>query len=71
VKKGYTLKKGDGLDLVHATIGTAYASVSTVDKVWKRRLGTAIPPGLPTARFFYRPELNQLIEVVDRASAAL
>jgi hypothetical protein len=67
--KGYALKKGDGLDLVHAVIGTAYASVTTVEKAWKRRLTAAIPPGLPIARFFYRPELDQLIEVVERAPA--
>lgn len=64
--KGYKLKKGDGLDLCHAVIGTAYASVTTVDKAWKRRLTAVIPTGLPTARFFYRPELDQLIEVVER-----
>lgn len=64
---GYKLKKGDGLDLVHAVIGTAYASLTTVDKAWKRRLTIAIPPGLPTARFYYRPELDRLIEAVARA----
>lgn len=35
--KAYALKKGDGLDLCHAVIGTSYASVTTVDKAWKRR----------------------------------
>jgi len=64
--KGFKLKKGDGLDLVHAVIGTAYASVTTVDKHWKRRLTDAIPPGLSTAGFFYRRELDQLIEAVER-----
>ena len=66
--KGYKLKRGDGLDLCHAVIGTAYANVTTVDKAWKRRLTAAVPPGLPTARFFYRPELDQLIEAVQRAT---
>jgi hypothetical protein len=67
--KGYKLKKGDGLDLCHAVIGTAYASVTTVDREWKRRLTAAIPRGLPTARFFYRPELDRLIETVVQAPA--
>jgi len=65
--KGYALKKGDGLDLVHAVVGAAYASVTTTDKSWKRRLVTAIPPELLTARLYYRRELDQLIDAVVQA----
>jgi hypothetical protein len=65
--KGYSLKKGDGLDLAHAVIGAAYASVTTTDRSWKRRLVAAIPPELPTARLYYRRELDQLIAAVIQA----
>lgn len=58
--KGHPLKPGDALDFSHAVMASAFASVATLDKHWKRRVeGLPKPNGL--ARVYYEPELDQMV----------
>lgn len=62
--KAYQVKKGDGLDFCHAVMGSAFASVATLDKHWKRRVeGLPRPNGL--ARIYYQPELDQMVTDIE------
>jgi hypothetical protein len=46
----YNLKRGDGIDLCHAVIGSSFGSVVTLDKHWKRRVEELPKPnGLATS----------------------
>src|SRR5213082_3172514 len=36
--KAHRLKEGDGVDFCHAVMASAFASVATSDKHWKRRI---------------------------------
>jgi hypothetical protein len=62
--KAYQVKKGDGLDFCHAVMGSAFASVATLDKHWKRRVeGLPKPNGL--ARIYSGTELGQMVTDIE------
>ncbi len=62
--KAYQLKKGDALDFCHAVMASAFASIATLDKHWKRRVeGLPKPNGL--ARIYYQPELNKMVTDIE------
>lgn len=65
--KGYKFKPHDGLDLCHAAIASAYGSVVTLDKQWKRRI-EALPTPNQLARTYYRNELDQLLDAMEALS---
>lgn len=62
--KAYQVKKGDGMDFCHAVVGSAFASVATLDKQWKRRVeGLPKPNGL--ARIYSKPELDTMVADIE------
>jgi hypothetical protein len=65
--KHYTLKKGDGRDLCHAVLGSAYGSVAALDKHWKRRV-EALPKPNGLARIYFAGELEQLVADLEAAA---
>jgi hypothetical protein len=56
--KQFTLKKGDGRDLCHALLGSAYGSLAALDKHWKR-LVEALPKPNGLARIYSANELRK------------
>ena len=53
----------DGIDFGQAVIGSAYASVATLDKHWKRRVEMLPPNRL--ARIYYQQELDQMVRDIE------
>lgn len=68
--KAYQFKKNDGLDLCHAVVAAAYASIATLDKQWKRRVEN-LPRPNELATIFYRPEIEELVTTFEAAVASL
>ena len=62
----YKLKKGDGRDFSHAVMGSAFASVATLDKQWKRRI-ESLPKPNQCARIYYEPELDRMVSDIESA----
>lgn len=55
-----SLKKGDGMDFCHTVMATAFASIATLDKHWKRRV-ESLPKPNRLARIYGPSELDQLV----------
>ena len=68
--KQFTLKKGDGRDLCHAVLGSAYGSLAALDKHWKRRV-EALPKPNGLARIYSANELDQLVGDLEGAASEL
>jgi hypothetical protein len=64
--KSHQLKKGDGIDLSHAVMASAFANFGAIDKHWKRRID-ALPKPNQLARIYYEPELDQMIDDIEAA----
>ena len=64
--KGWQIMPNDGIDFGQAVIGTAYASITTLDKHWKRRVETILPKPNPLAKIYYRPELDKMVQAIER-----
>jgi len=62
--KGYQLKKNDGLDFCHTVIGSAFASVATLDKQWKRRVAN-LPKPNRVAPVFCANELDTMVALLE------
>jgi hypothetical protein len=62
--KSHRLKKGDGCDFCHAVIASAFASVATLDKHWKRRI-EGLPKPNKLARIYYEPQLDKMIDDIE------
>ncbi len=62
--KAYKLKKGDGLDFFHAVMASAFASVATLDKHWKRRVEN-LPKPNGLARIYYQQELDKMVTDIE------
>jgi hypothetical protein len=60
VVEASSLKKGDGMDLCHAVMATAFASFATLDTHWKRRVESLPKPNQP-ARIYGPSELDQMV----------
>jgi hypothetical protein len=67
-QRAYQFKQGDGSDLCHAVMASAFATFATLDRQWKRRI-VSLPKPNRLARIFYAPELDALIEGVEAAVA--
>ena len=68
--RGYQVKKGDGLDLCHAVVASAFANFATLDKQWKRRVENFPKPN-NVARVYYEPQLSAMIADVETALSQL
>ncbi|MFZ1005806.1 MAG: hypothetical protein WAN65_03150 [Candidatus Sulfotelmatobacter sp.] len=64
--KGWTIMQNDGIDFGHAVIGTAYASIATLDKHWKRRVEAILPKPNKLARIYYQPQLDKMVQDIER-----
>ena len=62
--KSYQLKKNDGLDFCHTVIGSAFASVATLDKQWKRRVAN-LPKPNRAAPVFCANELDRMVVLLE------
>jgi hypothetical protein len=62
--KAFQFKENDALDFCHAVLGAAYGSLATLDKQWKGRIGR-LPKPNRLARMFYRPELPELVTMLE------
>jgi hypothetical protein len=62
--KSHQIKKGDGLDFCHAVMGSTFASVATLDKQWKRRVGS-LPRPNGLARIYSPTELDTMVSDID------
>ena len=45
-------------------MATAYGSIATLDKHWKRRIEN-LPKPNRLAKVYYRPEVDQLVDVLE------
>ena len=66
VREG-TINRNDGFDFGQAVIGTAYASIATLDKHWKRRVEKILPKPNKLARLYYQPELDKMVRDIERS----
>jgi hypothetical protein len=64
--KSFAMTPGDGIDFCQAVIGSAFASFATLDKKWKRRI-EMLPRPNRLARIYYHPELDSLVDDIERA----
>jgi hypothetical protein len=64
--KAYKFMPHDGLDFCHAVMAAAYGSLATLDKQWKRRV-EHLPGANQLARMYYRPQLDQLVDMLEQA----
>jgi len=62
--KAYRFMRNDGLDFCHAVMATAYGSVITLDRHWKRRV-QSLPSANQLARVYYRPELDEMVGLLE------
>jgi hypothetical protein len=58
------LKEGDAMDLCHASIGSAFATVAALDKNWKRRV-EGLPQPNRLACIYGPAELNQMVTDIE------
>jgi hypothetical protein len=59
-----SLKKGDALDFCHAVMGCAFASFTTLDTTWKRRIAMLPKPNW-LARVYSRAELDKMVSDIE------
>jgi len=64
--KGWTIVPNDGIDFGQAVIGTAYASIATLDKNWKRRVDKILPKPNRLAKTYYQPQLDNMVRDIER-----
>jgi hypothetical protein len=62
--KAQPLKEGDGVDFCHAIMASAFASIATLDKHWKRRV-ESLPKPNDLARIYYEPELDKMVVDIE------
>jgi hypothetical protein len=68
--KSYQLKKNDGLDFCHTVIGSAFASVATLDKQWKRRVAN-LPKPNRSAPVFCANQLDTMVALLESEVKAM
>jgi hypothetical protein len=66
--KARVIVPNDGIDFGQAVIGSAYASVATLDKHWKRRVELILPKPKPNglAQIYYQLELDRMVRDIER-----
>jgi hypothetical protein len=62
-------KKNDGLDFCHAVLASAYGSMITLDKQWKRRVEN-LPSHNRLAKVYYRPQVDELVNLLEGLTAS-
>ncbi len=62
--KAYRFEDNDSLDFCHSVLAAAYGSLITLDRQWKRRVEMLPKPNRLT-RVYYRPELDQLVGLLQ------
>lgn len=62
--RAFQSQKHDGMDFCHAVLAVAYGSLVTLDKQWKRRIEKLPTPNC-LAKVYYRPEVNQLVDLLE------
>jgi hypothetical protein len=62
--KAYRFEDNDSLDFCHSVLATAYGSLITLDRQWKRRV-QMLPTPNRLARVYYRPELDHLVSMLE------
>jgi len=67
---GYQMRKGDGIDFCHAVMATAFSTIATLDKQWKRRVQN-LPKPNKIPHIYYEPELGAMIDAVEAGLAQL
>lgn len=67
---GYQMRKGDGIDFCHAVMATAFSTIATLDKQWKRRV-QSLPKPNRIPHIYYEPELGAMIDAVEAELAQL
>ena len=67
---GYQMRKGDGIDFCHAVMATAFSTIATLDKQWKRRVQN-LPKPNKIPHIYYEPEIGAMIDAVEAGLAQL
>lgn len=67
--KAFHFKKNDGLDFCHAVLASAYGSMITLDKQWKRRVEN-LPCHNHLAKVYYRPQVDELVDLLETLVAS-
>ena len=67
--RAFQYKKNDGLDFCHAVLASAYGSVITLDKQWKRRVEN-LPFYNHLAKVYYRPQVDELVDLLETRTAS-
>jgi hypothetical protein len=62
--KSHQLKRGDGTDFCHTIMASAYASLGTLDKHWKRRVDNFPKPN-QLAHIYYAPEIDKMVDDIE------
>ena len=63
--KSYAMMPNDAIDFGQAVVSSAYASVATLDKHWKRRL-ESLPKPNGLAKIYCSPHLDQMVRDIER-----
>lgn len=66
--KAFQCKKNDGLDFCHAVLASAYGSLITLDKHWKRRVEN-LPWQGHRPKVYYRPQVDELVDELEAVTA--
>lgn len=61
---GLRIEDNDALDFCHAALAAAYGSLVALDRQWKRRVED-LPKPNGLAKVYYRPELDQLVDMLE------
>jgi hypothetical protein len=64
IDRGTQPKKGDGLDLSHAVLGSAFASFAALDGQWKKRI-ESLPKPNGLAKIYSEHELDQMVPDIE------
>ena len=67
--KAFHYKKNDGLDFCHAVLASAYGSMITLDKQWKRRVEN-LPSHNRLAKVYYRPQVDELVNLLEELTSS-
>jgi len=62
--KAFQYKNNDGLDFCHAVLASAYGSMITLDRQWKRRVEN-LPWQNPHPKVYYRPQVDELVDLLE------
>lgn len=68
--KAFHYKKNDGLDFCHAVLASAYGSMITLDKQWKRRVENLPSHNCRLAKVYYRPQVDELVNLLEELTSS-